>query len=153
MLIINRRKTVLENNQTVELSVTDFRRYYSIILFANFMTLCYNKNLNGIFLILELEKMKIPLILSLTLEGTIPYLQILWHCAIIKKFEWIISNSQVRENEDSINIVKLRGSIKEKISTSLIIKSANLRLLDPIGQGWQQLTCVILMLIFSLFLL
>ena len=92
MLIINRRKTVLENNQTVELSVTDFRRYYSI--FANFMRLCHNK-----------------------------------------KIEWNISNSQVRENEDSINIVKLRGSIKEKVSTSLIIKSANLQLLDPIGQG------------------
>ena len=47
-----------------------------------------------------------------------------------------------RENEDSTgtaaikhNVVELRGSMKEKFPPSFIIKSANLRLLDPIGQG------------------
>lgn len=34
--------------------------------------------------------------------------------------------------------MELRGSIKEKLPPSLIIKSANLRLLDLIGQGSSQ---------------
>lgn len=49
----------------------------------------------------------------------------------------VTTNSAIQAggNTDSINIVKLRASMKEKIPTSLIIKSANLRLLDSIGQG------------------
>ena len=47
-----------------------------------------------------------------------------------------VTTIQTRENEDSINSVKLSGTLKENLPTSLIIKSANLRLLDPIGQGW-----------------
>ena len=47
-----------------------------------------------------------------------------------------------RENEDSVSVstsamkkVELRGSLKEKLTLSFIIKSTNLRILDPIGQG------------------
>ena len=44
----------------------------------------------------------------------------------------------IRENDQSIGTMKgveIRGSLKEKLAQSFIIKSTNLKILDPIGQG------------------
>ena len=35
----------------------------------------------------------------------------------------------------AVKSVKLRGSLKEKLTLSFTIKSTNLKIMDPIGQG------------------
>ena len=56
--------------------------------------------------------------------------------------EMIVITNGTRQREDSnsesINAMKtvaLRGSLKEKLTLSFIIKSTNLKILNPIGQG------------------
>ena len=55
----------------------------------------------------------------------------------------VVITNGAREIEDSISLstsamktVALRGSLKEKLTLSFIIKSTNLKILDTIGQGW-----------------
>lgn len=54
----------------------------------------------------------------------------------------VVITNGAREIEDSISLstsamktVALRGSLKEKLTLSFIIKSTNLKILDTIGQG------------------
>ena len=45
------------------------------------------------------------------------------------------SDDFISESISAIKKVKLRGSLKERLTLSFIIKSTNLKILDPIGQG------------------
>ena len=56
--------------------------------------------------------------------------------------EMIVITNGTRQRKDSnsesisaMKTVALRGSLKEKLTLSFIIKSTNLKILNPIGQG------------------
>ena len=69
-------------------------------------------------------------------------LNILINLLLLRDQEMLVITNGARQREDSnlesisaMKTVALRGSLKEKLTHSFIIKSTNLKILNPIGQG------------------